>query len=63
MNKKAISEEGAKSLFDNLKIMIIFLAVLVIALLILAPKLTSQAAGETTSNFGKYIWDMLTGGK
>ena len=63
INKKGISEEGMRFNLKRLSMLILFLALVAIGIIILIPKLSAEAAGETTSGFGKYIWDILTGGE
>lgn len=62
INKKGISEEGTKFNLKQLTMLIVFLVVVAIGIIILIPRLTADQTSSTTSNFGKYIWDVLTGG-
>lgn len=63
INKKGISEEGMRFNLKRLSILILFVILVAIGLIILIPRVSSDAAGNTLSNFGKFVWDVLTGGQ
>jgi hypothetical protein len=62
MNKKGFQEEGMKFNVKMVSIIIFFIVVLAIVMIIVFPKLTAQQSADTSTSFGKYIWDILTGG-
>lgn len=63
MNKKGFEEEGMQFNVKQIGIIILFLVVLGVVMVLLFPKLTAQKSSEATTSFGKYIWDILMGGR
>ena len=63
MNKKGQEEEGMRFNLKRLSVLIVFVVLIAIGIIILIPKLSAEAASKTTSGFGKYVYDILVGGK
>jgi preprotein translocase subunit SecY len=63
MNKKGQEDEGMHFNLKRLSVLIVFVVLIAIGIIILIPKLSAEATSTTTSNFGKYVYDILVGGK
>lgn len=63
LNKKGFEEEGTKFNMAMVVGIIFFITALVVAALLLWPKLAPQKSAEASVSFGTYVWDMLMGGK
>lgn len=61
--RKGFEEEGMQFNVKQIGIIILFLVVLGVVMVLLFPKLTAQKSSEAATGFGKYIWDILMGGK
>ena len=62
MNKKGIESEGLRFNTDQAAILIIFLVLLAILLVLIIPRVSSGNFNESVVNFGKSIFDTLSGG-
>jgi hypothetical protein len=64
MNKKGIESEGMRFNTDQAAILIIFLVLLAILIILIfvTGSISPNKFSDTVSNFGKSIYDVLTGG-
>jgi len=61
--RKGFEEEGMHFNINQIVLVILFLVVLAVVMILIFPKLTAQKSSEASTNFGKYLWDLLVGGK
>ena len=59
LNKKGIEEEGTRFSTQNITLIIVFLILVVIAILIIAPRIMSETQNGVMLNFGRHILDLI----
>jgi hypothetical protein len=62
MNKKGSEAEGIKFNWQIVALLVLFVTVLVVAFVIIIPRITSGGFSGSGTSFGKYLWDILSGG-
>jgi len=62
MNRKGSEAEGIKFNWQIVAMLVLFITVLVVAFVILIPRISSAGFSGAGTSFGKYIWDIISGG-
>lgn len=62
LNRKGISTDAPQFTTNQLAILILFVILLAIMLILIIPKVGSGEFSDAASNFGKSIYNILTGG-
>jgi hypothetical protein len=63
MNKKGFEEQGTEFNVKTIATIIFFIVVLALVAALLWWRLSPQQSAGASTSFGKYVWDILGGGK